>query len=303
MNFHLAANRESHGLPRFPFPLFCALALQAGPFRADTAMAEEPPGAGLIRAAVEKALPSLTAGARGSMERRARCFTCHNQGLPIMALGIAQARGIAIDAEELRKQVAFTAGFLEQNKAGYLEGKGQGGQTDTAGFALWALDNGGWKPDAITAAVAELPSGLAEGTPALAATVAPPPDRAEPVHFHLRRPPGTEGVWHAGTTRTHQRTHEEYVRGSSRPQPRTPRIGCSACARSRRWPHPKTPFARPRRTCSKPSARTAVGPSARRWRATPTRPRLARALHEAGGLATTDCPYQEGLELPALESK
>ena len=108
-----------------------------------------------IKTAVEKSLPLLTAGARGSMEKRERCFTCHNQGLPIMALATAQSRGFKIDAEELQKQVKFTANFLAMNKTNYLAGKGQGGQTDTAGYALWALANGGWKPDATTAAVTE----------------------------------------------------------------------------------------------------------------------------------------------------
>lgn len=108
-----------------------------------------------LRAAVEKSLPLLTAGARGSMAKRERCFTCHNQGLPIMALTTAQSRGFKIDTEELQKQVKFTADFLAKNQTNYLAGKGQGGQADTAGYALWALENGGWKPDATTAAVSE----------------------------------------------------------------------------------------------------------------------------------------------------
>jgi hypothetical protein len=117
--------------------------------------AETAPTPAALRAAVEKSLPLLTAGARGSMEKRERCFTCHNQGLPIMALATAQSRGFKIDAEELAKQVKFTADFLDKNRTNYLAGKGQGGQADTAGYALWTLENGGWKPDATTAAVSE----------------------------------------------------------------------------------------------------------------------------------------------------
>lgn len=113
------------------------------------------PEPAVIRSAIGKSLPLLTAGARGSMEKRDRCFTCHNQGLPIMAMAAAQSRGIAIDADELRKQVQFTADFLAKNRENYLAGKGQGGQADTAGYALLALENGGWKPDATTAAVSE----------------------------------------------------------------------------------------------------------------------------------------------------
>ena len=108
-----------------------------------------------IRTAVEKSLPLLVKGAQGSMEKRANCFTCHNQALPVLALTTASTRGFAVDADMLRRQLEFTAGVLEKNRSGYLEGRGQGGQADTAGTALWALENGGWKPDATTAAVAE----------------------------------------------------------------------------------------------------------------------------------------------------
>ncbi len=108
-----------------------------------------------IRAAVGKALPLLEAGARGSMEKRKQCFTCHNQGLPIMALTTARQRGFDIDTGNLNRQLRFTADFLTKNQTNYLTGKGQGGAALTAGYALWALENGGWKPDATTAAVAE----------------------------------------------------------------------------------------------------------------------------------------------------
>ena len=140
----------------FLLPLVGCLGLLIGPLALDTAVAaDNAPSADAIKTAVAKSLPLLTAGARGSMEKRERCFTCHNQGLPIMALAAAQSRGFKIDAEELRKQVKFTADFLAKNQTNYIVGKGQGGQADTAGYALWALENGGWKPDATTTAVTE----------------------------------------------------------------------------------------------------------------------------------------------------
>ncbi len=145
-------NSPGHFLLRLVGSLGCLLAALVQPVVGAT---DTSPSAEAIRAAVEKALPLLTAGARGSMEKRERCFTCHNQGLPILALATAQSRGLAIEAEELRRQVQFTASFLERNRTNYLAGKGQGGQADTAGYALWALENGGWKPDATTAAVTE----------------------------------------------------------------------------------------------------------------------------------------------------
>jgi hypothetical protein len=118
-------------------------------------LAEEAPTEASIRAAIDKGLPLLVAGAKGSMEQRKQCFTCHNQGMAIMALTAVRQRGIEIDEVHFQTQVAFTAAFLAKNAENYREGKGQGGQADTAGYALWALDNGDWKADDTTAAVAE----------------------------------------------------------------------------------------------------------------------------------------------------
>jgi len=108
-----------------------------------------------ISVAIEKSIPLLEKGAKGSLEQRKQCFNCHNQGLPMMALTTAHSRGFVVDAENLKQQIRFTAEFLSRNRQRYLEGLGQGGQIDTAGFALWARDLGLWKPDETTAAVAE----------------------------------------------------------------------------------------------------------------------------------------------------
>ena len=89
------------------------------------------------------------------MAKRKQCFTCHNQALPVLALTTAHARGFAIDSENLRQQLQFTANFLAKNSSNYLKGNGQGGAADTAGYALWTLANGGWTRDATTNAVAE----------------------------------------------------------------------------------------------------------------------------------------------------
>ena len=108
-----------------------------------------------ITAAIQKSLPLLEKGAKGSLEQRKQCFNCHNQGLPILALTTARSRGFVIDTEHLQQQLQFTADFLGRNREKYREGEGQGGQIDTAGYALWALDRGGWNRDETTAAVAE----------------------------------------------------------------------------------------------------------------------------------------------------
>jgi Squalene-hopene cyclase C-terminal domain len=108
-----------------------------------------------IREAVSKSLPLLESSARTSMEKRKQCFTCHNTALPVIALTTARVRGFAIDEVGLQQQVKFTADFLAKNRTNYLAVKGQGGQALTAGYALWTLESCGWKPDATTSAVTE----------------------------------------------------------------------------------------------------------------------------------------------------
>jgi hypothetical protein len=124
-------------------------------FAEDVPAGKSAPTIESLRKAIDKSLPLLEKGAKGSLAERKQCFTCHNQGLPIQALTTARIRGFQIDDEHLKTQVQFTADFLAKNKSNYLAGKGQGGQIDTAGYALWALDNGGHQPDELTAAVAE----------------------------------------------------------------------------------------------------------------------------------------------------
>ena len=109
----------------------------------------------MIETSIRKSLPLLELGAKGSLEQRKHCFNCHNQGFPVMALVTARSRGFVVDSELLKHQIQFTADFLSRNKQRYREGEGQNGQVDTAGYALWTLERGGWKPDDTTGAVAE----------------------------------------------------------------------------------------------------------------------------------------------------
>lgn len=138
-----------------PINLFVNLALAFSILPIAIRADETPPARESIQRAVEVSIPLLERGSKGSLEQRKQCFNCHNQGLPIMALVTARSRGIPIDEDNLTRQVQFTADFLARNKSRYLEGEGQGGQVDTAGYALWTLDNAGWKADETTDAVAE----------------------------------------------------------------------------------------------------------------------------------------------------
>jgi hypothetical protein len=116
--------------------------------------ADRPPKPAEVRAAVARSLPLLQKGAAGYVEQR-QCFSCHNQALPVLALTAARARGFEVPDRDVQQQLRFTADSLARNRAGYRKGRGQGGQADTAGYALLTLDAGGWKPDETTAAVAE----------------------------------------------------------------------------------------------------------------------------------------------------
>jgi hypothetical protein len=117
--------------------------------------AAEPAGtAADIRTAIAKALPLIEKGSNGHRKQRT-CFACHHQAIPIFALNAARSRGFSIHEEDVRKHLQFIADFLGKNRDNYLKGTGQGGQVDTAGYALWTLETGGWKPDETTAAVTE----------------------------------------------------------------------------------------------------------------------------------------------------
>lgn len=144
-----------HDLPRLGLVAFLVLASNGGSALAQQSETTPELPVTELRSAVDKSLPLLVAGAKGSMEQRKQCFTCHNQGLPILALTLARSRGYSVDEEHYAAQIKFTAAFLEKNRARYLEGKGQGGQADMAGYAMWTLADGQWPADETTAAVAE----------------------------------------------------------------------------------------------------------------------------------------------------
>ena len=107
-----------------------------------------------VREAIVKALPLIHKGSVGHMAHRT-CFACHHQAIPVLAMTTARTRGLHGKDEEVPKHLRFIADFLDRNRDNYLQGRGQGGQVDTAGYALWTLEMGGWKPDKTTAAVAE----------------------------------------------------------------------------------------------------------------------------------------------------
>jgi len=107
-----------------------------------------------IRPAIERAIPLLERASAGSADQR-ECFTCHNQGLPVLALQAARSRGFTIDTANFERQVDHTYAHLNRNRERYASGEGTGGKVDTAGYALWTLHAASRAPDETTTAVAE----------------------------------------------------------------------------------------------------------------------------------------------------
>ncbi len=115
--------------------------------------AEDPsPTENTIRDSVTRALPLLERASAGSADQRT-CFTCHSQALPVFAIVESQRRGFHASAENLKRQIDHTYGHLRRGRKSYEEGKGQGGGVDTAGFALWTLEDGEQKTDEVVTMV------------------------------------------------------------------------------------------------------------------------------------------------------
>src|SRR4051794_20528393 len=112
------------------------------------ALSPSPPAevAGAAPAAAARALPLPVAAAAGHGGQKT-CSACHNQALPVMAFAAARGRGFDVPADALTDQTEHVAAFLAENRAKFRDGKGTGGQVDTAGYALLTLELGGYRPD------------------------------------------------------------------------------------------------------------------------------------------------------------
>lgn len=107
-----------------------------------------------IRTAISRSLPLLANSAQEFTKHR-ECFSCHHQTLPVLALNLARQRGLVGDEKDIQQQIDWTAEFLGRNEERFRQGKGTGGQVDTAGYALWALAMAEYPPNQVTEAVAE----------------------------------------------------------------------------------------------------------------------------------------------------
>lgn len=106
------------------------------------------------RQAALRALQLLEAAAAGSADQRT-CFTCHSQAMPVLAILQAEHAGLEIDRENLQRQIKHTADHLRRGREDYMQGRGQGGKADTAGYALWTLSAGRFQDPETTAPVVD----------------------------------------------------------------------------------------------------------------------------------------------------
>lgn len=101
---------------------------------------------------IKKSLDLLRIAAKGHIEKKS-CFACHNQAFPMLAFSTAIKKNYPIPSSEIKAQTDFILNFLQKNEERYLQGKGTGGDADTAGYAMLTLELAGIKPNKTTDAV------------------------------------------------------------------------------------------------------------------------------------------------------
>ena len=107
-----------------------------------------------IAAALKLGLPMVQKAATRYPDHR-KCFSCHHQTLPLLAMTSGRASGATIDETVLKTQAEFTQASFQKQKEDLLAGKGIGGKAMTVGYGLWALRLANWPADEITEAMVE----------------------------------------------------------------------------------------------------------------------------------------------------
>lgn len=117
------------------------------------AMAEDPPAATEIRAAVNRGLALIERSASSYPNHR-DCFSCHHQTLPILAIVTAEEHGFEVPADLVRSQAEFTHASFAERLDSLKKGEGIGGRAMTVGYGLLALDLAKQPRDDVTDAMA-----------------------------------------------------------------------------------------------------------------------------------------------------
>jgi len=138
----------------------CGLWNQAGPRALAEDRAPEQPAAATsetgdeerVAAALKLGLPLVQKAAERYPEHR-KCFSCHHQTLPLLAMTSRRESGEAIDEAALKTIAEFTQASFQKQKDDLLAGKNIGGKAMTVSYGLWALRLSNWPADEITEAM------------------------------------------------------------------------------------------------------------------------------------------------------
>jgi hypothetical protein len=109
-----------------------------------------------IQAAVPASLPLLQR-TDASFVPKAGCFSCHNQSLEAMAVGLARKHGFPVDEQTSARQVKVNAGAIEGARDLLHQGffvPMLNANPSILAYALLGLDAEGYKPDLTTDAAA-----------------------------------------------------------------------------------------------------------------------------------------------------
>lgn len=105
-----------------------------------------------VRPSIRRALGVLQKGA-ANYPRHRKCFSCHHQTLPLLAMQSAAAVGFDLDRKLVTSQTAFTRKSFRGRIDRLKNGTGIGGRAATVTYALWMLSLAKEKPDDLGAAM------------------------------------------------------------------------------------------------------------------------------------------------------
>lgn len=92
-----------------------------------------------LRSAIENGLKIVQKGAMNYPSHR-KCFSCHHQTLPMLAMKSAREAGFKVDEEIFQQQLNHTRKFFTGKLKNLKSGSGIGGKSMTVSYALWTLD-------------------------------------------------------------------------------------------------------------------------------------------------------------------
>jgi N-acyl-D-amino-acid deacylase len=158
LRLNAIAGRRRTSMPslassRCPLLFLVALAL-AHAFAVGTAVLAKDPSAAALRDAVARGLAVVEKAARNYPEHR-KCFSCHHQTLPALAMATAAERGLDADRALLENVIEFSHESFRSRAERMRQGEDIGGAAMTVGYGLWTLAIGRRERDDTTAAMVE----------------------------------------------------------------------------------------------------------------------------------------------------